>query len=311
MTQYAKDFSDELTTGVYASDFTSRYSTTAEWTIEAPGDAEDDRVFQGTSGAGIDLNSWDDIDGDANRDNCELLARWRISADVATNIPELFARASGSVGNETSYQLTTRSTGNWEFYRYNTGSFNASGVTLNADGQGMPQTMFTSDRNPAHTHHALGLWQWARFRVNGTGATVTLQAKLWIDGINGVNEPKDWMMTWADTTGSRITAAGWVGIGRQGHTGTLEYDYFAVGTNGDAAPLNASTNTVVRVTSIYAEVMGSEANPPVRVTQNFAEVFGSHSSPSARVTAVYVSVAHARQSVSPDDDVSGQLIVTT
>jgi|Cruoilmetagenom7_1024161.scaffolds.fasta_scaffold00637_8 hypothetical protein len=311
MTQYAKDFSDELTTGVFASDFTSRYASTSDWTIESATDAEDDRVFQSDgTGANRQLCSWDDVDGDANRDNCEMLVRFRQGTDN-TSAMWLLGRASGSASSETCYAMALRSTGHWSLYRYDSGTFNTGGTTMNADNQYTPAYFFTADKDPNYIHQPVDLFTYARFRVNGTGATVTLQGRVWIDGVDGLQEPDFWQIEWADTHANRITSAGWIGVGRSTHSSIVtDIDYFSVGTNGDAAPLNASTNTVVRMSTIWAEVMGYEANPNVRMSQHFAQVMGQVTSPEARVTDMGVQVLHDRE-LSVTTDVSGQLIITT
>lgn len=311
MTTYAKDFSDELTTGVFPSDFTARYSSMSDWTVEAPTDAEDNRSFQSDgTGSGIQMASWDDIDGDANRDNCEILARWKHTSDVSNTL-WLFGRASGSATSEDCYVFTIRSTGNISIFRYDSGTFNdITDSNINADSLASPVTIFTSDADPSFTHHPTGLWSYARFRINGTGATVTLRGKYWIDGISMVNEPDWWMVEADDTDANRITAAGWVGVGRAGHTGTVDVDYFSVGTNGDTAPLNASTNTTVRVSTIYAEVLGQEANPNTQMSQHFTEVLGQATSPIMRVSGSYMKVLH-KNNLSSGTGGGGQLIVTT
>jgi len=310
MTTYAKDFSDEGTTGIFATDFTARFAAMSEWTIEAPTDAEDDRVFQAAaSGTGLQLASWDDIDGDANRANSEIICRYRNSADQHTR-PNLFLRASGSGGNEAGYDLMVDQFGQLEINRW------AAGVqTELLDGyvsgnQQAPRYMYTM-RLPYWNDAVSDVWQYMRFRVNGTGATVTVQAKHWIDGINGLNEPPWWEIDFEDTSGSRITAAGWTGVGSgTAHGGVLDIDYFGVGTNGDTALINASTNTTVRMTRLWAEIAGTEANPDTQLTNIVTEVLGRATNPNVQVTTCWVQVLHQR--VPPvSTDVSGQLIVTT
>jgi hypothetical protein len=309
MTQYAKDFSDELTTGVFASDFTSRYATTSDWTIEStPADSEDDRNFQSDgTGSGIQLCSWDDIDGDANRANCEILCRFQMTDDD-DNQPQLWARASGSGGNETGYVMQVRSTGDIAIAEYQAGSY-AAFDTLNADLMSITWEQFTN-ATPAWTFAPEDLWLYFRFRVNGTGATVSLKGKAWIDGIAMINEPDEWMLEADDTSANRITTAGWTGLGRAVHTGTLYIDYFSVGTNGDAAPLNASTNTTMRISSVYAEVIGQQTNPTVQLTRQYLQVLEQASAPTVRVSSMHVKVLHDRDT-SASTDVSGQLIITS
>lgn len=309
MTQYAKDFSDELTTGVFASDFTTRWGTMTDWTIEStPADSEDDRNFQSDgTGSGNQMASWDDIDGDANRANCEILCRWQISADD-DNQPYLWARASGSGGNETGYVMHIRSTGDIALSEYQGGTF-GNFASANADLMSITWEQFTN-ATPAWTFAPRDLWLYFRFRVNGTGATVTLQGKAWIDGVTLINEPAEWTIEATDTSADRITTAGWTGVGRTVHNGTLYIDYFSVGTNGDAAPLNASTNTTMRISSIYAEVIGQQTNPTVQLTRQYLQVLEQQSNPTVRVSSLHVKVLHDRD-LSASTDVSGQLIITS
>jgi hypothetical protein len=76
------------------------------------------------------------------------------------------------------------------------------------------------------------VWANARFRVRGT----TLQAKVWGFEVNGSEEePSAWDMEVQD---SDISGAGWVGLGRSHSTSTRDWDFFAVGTGTDDAPVS-------------------------------------------------------------------------
>ena len=316
MTTYAKDFSDELTTGVFASDFTNRFKTTSGWTIEAPTDAEDDRTFQaaGTdTDSSLGLVSWDDVDGDANRVNSDIVVRFKCASDAA-NEWWIWTRASGSAGSENGYVCFCNAGGNIVMSRYDSGTqsvLTAADEDLNADFVSNPWAYFTDDQDPSFTYQPADLWLYVRFRVNGTGATVTLQTKVWIDGVQGLgNEPDHWINETTDTSGSRISTAGWCGIGRFGETGVVDWDYIAIGTNGDTAPINASTNTTVRVSTAFIEVMGQQANPEVQMTQQFVNVLGQDSAPEVRLSSMYAKVLHKRV-IATGNDVSGQLIITS
>jgi hypothetical protein len=314
MTQYAKDFSDEGTTGIFATDFTSRFASTADWTIENPGlGEEDDRTFQSDgSGADTQLVSWDDIDGDANRDECEMVARFKQDEDDGNQF-RIYGRASGSGGAEEGYALSINSSGQLDFFRWDTGSLVAIGNEGNTDSIVSHWRQFTGDVEPSFTDVPADLWLWLRFRINGTGATVSLSGKLWVDGISGVNEPSIWTIEHDDTSGDRHTAAGWIGFGRGVHLNDqVDVDYFGVGTDGDAAPINASTNTVVRVTAAYAEVALSETNPELRITTLNAEVFGRMTDPEIAVTQHLVQVVHdGANPVGGGSDQSGALTIIT
>lgn len=311
MTTYAKDFSDELTTGVFASDFTSRFATTSDWTVEATADAEDNRAFQSDgTGSGVQLVSWDDVDGDANRDNCEIVARFRVSSD-SQQVWGLWARASGSTSSETGYLCEVQANaGRIDVMKYVSGTLTTEVVGLDADSGMIPWAQSEGDLT-TWDETLPNKWLYVRFRVNGTGATVTLQAKAWIDGVIPQNEPSFWHTDGTDTDGDRITAAGWIGLGRRTHSSiTTEYDYISVGTNGDTAPINASTNTTVRLTQVAVEVIGQEANPSIQVSQVWASAIGRDSAPTVRLSNTSMQVLHKRV-ISSGVDVSGQLIITT
>lgn len=312
MTTYAKDFSDELTTGVFASDFTARYATMTNWTIEAPTDAEDDRVFRSTGDSGLQLASWDDVDGDANRANSDIVMRFKKDGDAAQEF-YVWTRASGSSGSETGYCLYVTTGGIMTVLRYNSGSPTTvidTNQDLNTDGVANPWTQFSDDADPSFTYDIPNLWVYVRFRVQGTGATVTIEARCWIDGVQITNEPDFWLVWDDDTSASRITSAGWIGVGRAAHTNQLDIDYFAVGTNGDTAPINASTNTTVRISTVFVEAIGQEANPEVQMTQQFVNVLGQYAAPEVRLSSMYAQVLHERN-VDVGNDVSGQLIITS
>jgi hypothetical protein len=286
MATYAKDFSDEGTTGVFASDFTVRYATMADWTIEATADAEDDRAFRSDgTGSGTQLASWDDVDGDANRDNCELLVRYKVSSS-ADQAFEAWARASGSTSSETGYHIRNVS-GVWRLYR-SVSSYPGTNVALFTydDVKGAPiSTQYSPAETLTSPAFPTDAYQWLRMRVNGTGATVTIQCRFWLD--NDV-EPTTWQIDYDDTNAARITAAGWIGFGRDAHSNTTDVDYFSVGTNGDAAPKNVSTNTILRLTQSGAEVMIHDDDPEFRITNIHKQYIYAEGSPSQQVAPVVV-----------------------
>jgi hypothetical protein len=137
------------------------------------------------------------------------------------------------------------------------------------------------------THIPANTWVWARLRVNGTGATVTVQGKWWRDGWP---EPPFWNVEATDTSGSRITANGWSGFGQSTHTGTIDIDFFEVNTNGDTPAFTKSTNTVIRETGEYAQVLVETTNPVVRETGEYAQVLVDQSAPTIRMTSAHAQV---------------------
>lgn len=226
MTTYSTGF-DSYTTDAQPSDWTARWTTSnVTYAVRSKTGAEGGKVLEHTSTSGARrLLSWDTIDGDANRANVEILARFRFSI-TATDVIRLVARASGTTGSETSYHLIVNATAaNIYLHKY------VAGVSANIGS------------SASFSPPGVNSWLYARFRVNGT----TLQGKIWSEGIA---EPADWMVVETD---SSISAAGWVGLSIFPTTGTRDVDLVSIGTNGDAAPLSISTATVINTHQAVVE----------------------------------------------------------
>ena len=285
MATYAWDGNGE-TTGSFSTNWTSRYATISNLTIESVTDAEDDRVHQWNTGdTGICMASLDAVDGDANRANADIVVRFQRSIDDDIN-GGIWIRASGTGGSETGYLMNFGQTGNAQWQRFNSGSGVSVGGLFNMDQMDIPG-MAPGVGQDNFTHFPAGEWVWVRARVNGTGATVTLQAKFWRDGWP---EPADWNIDESDTSGSRITANGWCGVGQSTHTGVFDIDFFEVNTNGDTPTFTKSTNTVIRETGEYAQVLVETTNPVVRETGEYAQVLVEQDPPTIRVTGAYAQV---------------------
>lgn len=281
------------TIGNFPTGWTSRWdATVTDWTIQGPTYAEDDRVFRSDgTGSGLDLISYDAINGDANRDNCEILARLRMTGGSAGEDWYLAARASGSAASETGYMLGIDSLGRLSFWRFSAGAqsqITAANSRMDMDLPGAD--ILEQGEVDTFTFMPLDQPLNVRFRVNGTGATVTLQAKIWRDGDL---EPPVWSIEYADTDGSRITAAGWCGIARQSHASArdLELDYIQVATNGDTATLVADTSVALRTTSVNAHALLQEGDPVTRVTSVNAHALLQEGDPVTRVTSVNAHAA--------------------
>jgi len=289
MATYTTDFAGE-TTGSFSTNWTDRYATASGVTIESLADAEDDRVLQsdGTD-SGTQLWSYDAVDSDLNRENVETLVRWRASSPPQ-GVFSLWLRASGASTSEDGYALYS-SGSFWRFARWNSGTETAIGSSWDPDGVASPWWYYTSgDQAPSFSVVPPDVWLYSRFRVNGVGATVTLQARFWGEW---QDEPTDWQMEFDDTSGSRITTAGWCGVGRSVHGSVVhKVDYFSVGTNGDTPALVTSTNTVFRSTGAYAQVAVAEGDPVARLTGSYAQVAVSEGDPTVRVTGTYVQVLY-------------------
>ena len=113
-----------MTTGVAPTNFTNRFTTSNQtWTVESVGEAEDDRVFRFVHTASIErLFSFDDVDSDTERQDAEIVVRWRINdADADLGI-SFWVNASGSAGSEDGYlvefELLAGIQPNWQLKRY-------------------------------------------------------------------------------------------------------------------------------------------------------------------------------------------------
>jgi hypothetical protein len=301
MANYTETFTGQ-TTGANSTTHTNRWATETTISVENPALLEqDDRVLQFAAGdSGYQLQSMDSVDGDANRDNSEILCRFRVTTDD-DNSAWLVARASGSGGSETGYGLHVGSGATVALGRLNAGSY-TSLDTIDADRIGeSPWASFLGD---TFTYTPPNIWLWARLRVNGTGATVTVNGRVWVDG---QEEPTDWTLSASDTSASRITAAGWSGFGRFVTTGVTYLDMMAVGTNGDTAVAAAGTDPV-RVTTVSANTLQQNEATPVRVTSTNAQVLHQNEATPVRVTSVNAQVIYTRI---PDRIGAPQTIIAT
>lgn len=302
MANYTETFSGQ-TTGANSTTFTNRWATETSISVENPAILEqDDRVLRFSTGdTGYQLQSMDSVDADGNRANCEIVARVRVTGDD-DNLVYLIGRASGAATTEAGYILLCSSNGNLRIFRADAGTLNQVGSDgPNLDGQGSGWGRFFGD---TFTYMPANEWLLMRFRINGTGATVTLSGKIWADGDE---EPADWDMEVTDTSGSRITAAGWCGIGRAVHTQTMYLDAIGVGTNGDTAALPAGTDPV-RITQATAHVLEQDNTTPVRVTQATAHVLEQNSATPVRVTQMAAHVLYTRI---PDRIGAPQTVIAT
>lgn len=300
MATYTETFTGQ-TTGANSTTFTNRYAAESNISVENPAvGEEDDRVLRFNTGdSGIQLQSFDSVDGDGNRDNCEIVCRYYPTNDD-DNQQLMIARASGSGSSETMYFCGINTGGTFYVGRYNSGS-----LTTIATGSDVDKTGAWFDwASDTYNFTLSNQFLWMRFRVNGTGATVTLQAKFWADG---QNEPSAWDIDTTDTTGSRITAAGWIGFGRSIHTGASYLDYFSVGTNGDS-PTIAAGDSPVRVTQVTAHALYQDNTTPVRVTQVTAHVLYTEAANPKTVTQQVAEVAVQQDAASIETRVTQQVL---
>jgi hypothetical protein len=155
---------------------------------------------------------WNDIDGDANRADFEILCQVYVDSSSTTH-RFLAGRVSTSGASRTGYSCRVRTT-SIDIYHSTGSTFTSvSGATIS----------ITS-----------GTWCWVRFRVNGT----TCRARIWVDGDS---EPGTWNVDSADST---YSTAGHVGLLKGNNTTTQKWRKLGVGTNGDTAPASGGGGNV-------------------------------------------------------------------
>ena len=258
MTTYNTDFTGH-TDDVQPTNWTEQWVTASGTALARAGTAAENigaKYLELDSNSVIYAASWDDVDGDANRDNVEVLARF--TQDVFSTAVDIgfrvFIRGSGAAAAENAYVLSANETDELLFSKYVAGTSSSLGIFQLGTGYFV-----------ANDHY------WFRLRANGT----SIKAKVWKDGDN---EPTAWT---AEVTDSAVTGVGWVGAGSFDTDNIPELDFFSVGTNGDTAPDPAvDTGVEIRNTQQYTEVLGSVTDPEVRVTQHYIEVLGIRAAPA-------------------------------
>lgn len=289
MANYSTTFSGE-TTGANSTTMTNRWATETSISVENPGVGEtDSRALKfGSADSGFLMQSLDAIDGDANRANCDILARFR----VGTNDDGqwlITGRASGSGGSETGYYVAVDSIRQIEIHRVVSGSI----TTLAARSLQFPGlSQWRAYDYPSLQYTPANVWLNARLRINGTGATVTITLTWWWDG-QDEETGNGYPLVYNDTSGSRITAAGWCGFGKSIHNADTYLDAFAAASNGDVATLPAGTSAS-RITQISAHALRESTTDPVRLTTVNAGALYTPTDPTVRVTTVNASALYTR-----------------
>jgi len=288
MATYEKDFSSE-STGAFPSDFTNRWSTNHSSTVETA----DEPSFGGNSfrynPLTLDarrLHSWDDIDSDANRDDFDIICRWKINSQQSRNgIFYLIARASGALGSENCYFVQV-GVSNYSIRKYVSGSLSSIATGT------LPMSSSQFDDS----------YNWIRFRGNST----TLQCKFWSSSLP---EPYSWDI---EATDSSIASAGWVGIGGYDDISSsyIEVDYIGVGTNGDSLSLPLTTTGEVQVNQLYVEkALDTDLSPPLYVNQFYSEVsLETIANPEARINQFYMEIAYGTTYVPLESEVEQEII---
>ena len=183
-------------------------------------------VFKNTGGGDSRaIFTWDAVDTDANRDNLEILVRFKgNSLSVTENTARLFGRGSGPNDDPIGYVL------------------GLAGLHSNARKRIIKYFNQSFSDLLSETWAGVAQNEWWLVRAQYTGTTLRFRA--WLDG---TTEPTTWDLS---TTDSDIASAGWVGLfifdaGYETHV-----DWFSVGTNGDAAPAGSFINAGITITGI-------------------------------------------------------------
>ena len=252
--------------GTYpTSVLTKRWVTTGEVVLACNSNSEAEGGFsfeQDWSATARRLNSLDAIDGDANRDDIELLGRFQINEAAQDNQYALTGRGSGAAGSESAYTAVVFEAGTQDLR-----------IQLVKYDAGTPTQMVIGDSDHVH-EYVTGEWLYLRLRINGSD----IKAKLW--RVSDV-EPTAWS---EETTDTAITGVGWGGISGFQSLGLCETDMLTIGTNGDAAPLAADATDTIRITAAYAQVLRTSPGSPIRVSQASALVLSTQPNTPIRVS---------------------------
>lgn len=281
MATYSNDFSG-YTAGGAPSGWTDRWSSS--WTTLVQDDRADcygdQYLALDASADAWKLLSWDTIDTDPNRNNVEILARFRLGA-IAQNDKQicLIGRGSGSGSTENAYLLTVN--GNtFEIGKLVSGSY----TTLDSLATGLIGEW--DDR-----------WYWLRIRVNGSA----IQARYWDDR---KEEPWEWLIEATDTS---ITGNGWVGLGQwDGFSGLYSMvDTVSVGTNGDSAPFPGSdTNSNLNLGQALIQLGADEGVGELRLGQQLLNLAADEGVGELRIGQMMIQVAYIEPRCYLDDTVN-------
>ena len=217
MTQYFTDFS-EYTAGAAPSDWSFPRNANSGWSVE--GDPKRLRLVSPTSAQHI---MWDDV----SATDVEVFTKSAQVGGALANRPRAWLRFSS---NNSGYMVSGLISG---------------GGTL-AVWRAPGTETFTQVASVSKSY-ALTTVYCYRIRINGS----SIKIRCWPDG---ENEPATWDI---DTTDSTYSGAGSVGFGYPAvNSRTMEYYTMGVGTDGDAAPTTAPSNSPT-ITSITASLITS------------------------------------------------------
>lgn len=214
MPQYFNDFTQYMV-GSPPHDFSDAYSTGTDKQIINDPDNTGNKFLELTAqSAAFDREAytWDAIVPGPETTNYEILAKFRTKQE-AVDRTWLCGSVGGSDGAETMYVgAADRRSGQSrvsQLAKYVSGSFTELGSVDSPD--------------------AIQQWKRGKFQKTGT----TLRIKTWLDADP---EPSTWDIELTDTS---LSSGGKIGLAYISQTNAgdkAEFDFFAVGTNGDPAP---------------------------------------------------------------------------
>lgn len=238
MAQYSTDFSDSAyADGVAPPDWTETWDDGyLTWTVEdssgeaaALGSSYGDRVLRGSTiiGGYDHALTWDDAGTPADVD---IKVRLLVTSAYQRALGAVARASTDSNGDDGYYLLVDPYDNSLILRKFVNGSATQIAVhDIDTDGA-LPKWDVADD-----------VWIWARLYISGT----TIRGKMWLDG---EDEPGSWMI---DTTDS-AHASGAVGVYA---SRTSYFDWFGVGTNGDAAPSLPASESDARVTQAVVEIL--------------------------------------------------------
>jgi hypothetical protein len=205
--QFYTDFENYADTAALLAEWTPRLNlTSVTYSLLTESGKKYARLSRGSNA--FSALTWDILDSVDGRENFEILARLRTSSTGSIDCAGLCGRESGVTGvSENRAAIVLNASAN--VIRRN--------FVINQVGGGINTSVPTTTST---------VWQWFRFRVNGTDVFI----KAWPGDVT--DEPVGWGGTFT-VTGP--TAAGRIGFLAR-NAGNHDFDVFSVGVDGEPAP---------------------------------------------------------------------------
>lgn len=215
MAKYYQDFRDKQTDS-FPSGFTWRWhESNADFYVREKTGSIGGKTLEVISNdlSVAKIISYDAVDSDENRDNVEVVCRFRITSTNSEQL-SVILRGGGSDSSKDGYLFAVApSFGGYDLSRFKNNSW----------------TLFETK---AMTFE-MGNWYWLRCRAVDEEGNARLQVKVWDDGDEEVEE---WGISGVDTSADKIMGVGFVGFGKEKSLGVTDIDVIGIGTDGDGAP---------------------------------------------------------------------------